>query len=33
MYFQTNNIWHLEKTRELRRHVTELKEMIKRQER
>jgi len=33
MYFQTNNLWHLEKARELRKHVTELKEMIKRQER
>ncbi len=33
IYFQTNNIWHLEKAKELRKHVTELKEMIKRQER
>lgn len=33
MYFQTNNLWHLEKAKELRKHVAELKEMIKRQER
>ena len=33
MHFQTNNTWHLEKAKELRKHVTELKEMIKRQER
>lgn len=33
MYFKTNNLWHLEKAEELRRHITELKEMIKRQER
>jgi hypothetical protein len=33
MYFQTSNIWHLEKAKELRKHITELKEMIKRQER
>lgn len=33
MYFKTNNLWHLEKAKELRRHITELKEMIKRQER
>jgi hypothetical protein len=33
MYFETNNLWHLEKAKELRKHVAELKEMIKRQER
>lgn len=33
MYFQTKNPWHLEKAKELRQYVVDLKEMIKRDER
>jgi hypothetical protein len=33
IYFQTKNPWHLEKAKQLRQYIVDLKEMIKREER